>query len=153
MRPINSDPADDANPIAAIRAYPMVVVAIAAAFGLIGAAYASSQTSVFSASAVIVVEDPRPSVSLTGRRSDAERYVANQVAILESRPVAERASERATSLEPPYEISIEEFLDYISIRANSESDFLRISFEAASAAEAQAGANALGWAYEEEPSL
>ena len=146
MRPLATRYAE-ANPIAAIRQYPIVVVVFAVVFAALGAVFAANQTDTFSASAGLVVEDARGSTLVNSRSADRERYVATQVAILESSVVAERASELVISL--GVDISIDEFLGNTSIASSSESNFIKITFDAGSANEAQAGANAIGRAYEE----
>ncbi len=149
MRPVEARHDADGNPIAAIRQYPMVVLLFAVLFGGIGAVFALSQPPAFSAQAGIVVEDARASTLFNSRSSDAERYVADQVAILESRVVAESASGLAAEEDPPLEITVDDFLANTTISSSAESNFITISFVASSAARAQAGADAIGRSYEQ----
>lgn len=149
MRPIETRSTSEANPITAVRQYPWIVVVFALAFGALGGIFALLQPPSFAATARLVVQDPRTTAQLTTRAADAERYVADQVAIIESRVVAERASEIAAGLEPPVRIIPETFLDNINAASSSDSNVITITFGAESAREAQAGANVTGQAYEE----
>ena len=149
MHPTDFRDDADVNPIAAIRQYPLVVFAFALLFSLLGVAFAARQPAAFSARSVIVVEDARaPTISNAGS-SDAERYVADQVAILESRIVGARASDLAAELDPPLEITVDDFLSNTKVTSNSDSNVITISFVAGSAAKAQAGAEAVGQSYEQ----
>jgi Mrp family chromosome partitioning ATPase/uncharacterized protein involved in exopolysaccharide biosynthesis len=147
VRPFEDRIPADANPVTAVRQYPLVVVLFAVLFGLLGVAFAINQPSSFSARAGIVVEDARAKTILSSGSSDAERYVADQVAILESPVVAELASELAAASDPPVDISVEDFLSNTSIASSGESNFITIIFGAPTAQQAQTGANAIGLAY------
>lgn len=147
MRPAEFADGTDANPIAALRQYPLVVVIFTLLFGGLGAAFALSQPAAFSARGGIVVEDARASTLFNSRSTDAERYVADQVAILESGVVAERASEIAAGLDSPFDITVEDFLSNTTIASSTESSFITISFVASSANKAQAGADAVVQSY------
>ena len=148
MRPIETRDAE-VNPIAAIRRYPIVVLLFAVAFGVLGAVFATGRPEAFSARAGIVVEDARTSTVFNSRSVDAERYVADQVAILESRVVAELASDIASSVDPPFDLSVDDFLSNTTISSSGDSNFISISFVASSALRAQSGADAIGHAYEQ----
>lgn len=149
MRPTEVRIHTEANPITAIRQYPLVVLVFAVVFGLVGVAFAMNQPAAFSAKAGIVVEDARASTLFNSRSSDAERYVADQVAILESRVVAGRASQLAAGLDPVLVITVDDFLSNTTISSGQESNFITISFVASSASRAQKGADAIGLAYEQ----
>jgi tyrosine-protein kinase Etk/Wzc len=148
MQQANDSTTAEIDPVAAIRKYPILVAAFAVAFGFVGAVYASEQTPTFVASAGLVVEDTGSSI-VEARSGDAERYVADQVAILQSRAVAERASALADTLEPGGSVSVDELLATVSITSDADSDFIAISFEAGDPLTAQIGANAMGAAYRE----
>lgn len=138
------------NPLSAIRQYPLVMAAFIVLFAVVGAALASAWPSVFEATAGIVVEDSRGSELFDNTRpADPERYVADQVAILESRLVAERASEIVSIVDPDQSITTGEFLASSSFSFNQDTDFVTIRFRAGNPAAAMAGANAIGLAYQE----
>ena len=79
----------------------LLVVLFAAVFGALGLLVTSMRSPSYVADAGVLLEDPNPAVLADPRSSSDEgRYVANQVAILTSAAVADRASalalERAT---------------------------------------------------------
>lgn len=131
----------------AIRQFPAVVLAIAIAFGFLGAWYAERRPPTFVATAGMLFEEARP--SSTGGARDPERYVADQVAILRSPIVAERASELAATAEPPAQISPEAIAQNLSVESNPESNFVEVSFVADDAISAQTGANSIPLAYQQ----
>ncbi len=141
--------ASDTDPIRALRQYPLIVVVFAVAFGILGAGFASSQPPTFVATAGLVVEDARTSGLFDSRAGDAERYVADQVAILRSAAVAERASALALTLEPPAEISASEFEANLALSSSVDTSFIEISFSADDPTTAQSGADAIGMSYQE----
>jgi len=137
------------NPIRAIRQYPLLIIAFMVGFAILGAAIASTWPSVYEATAGLVVEDARTS-QLFGdtRAADPRRYVADQVAILQSRVVAEGANEAAAESDPPQSISTYAFLTDASFSYSDDTNFVTISFTASKPAIAQGGANALAASYE-----
>jgi len=138
----------EADPITAIRRHPLVVLFHTLVFAAIGVVFALGQPDSFSAKAGLVVEDARASTLFSSRSSNADRYVADQVAILESRVVAERASELLTAEGSAVAISVEDFLDGTSVTYDEDSNFVTIEFFSDTASKAQAGADAIGLAYE-----
>ena len=149
MRHRDESSGPEVDPIGAIRQYPAVVVGFTVVFAVIGMAFALRQAPVFVASAGLVVADARSSSIFEASSGDAERYVADQVAILKSRVIAERASALAPTLDPGREISPEDFLSNVSISFDPDSSFLGLSFEADDRVTAQVGANAMGASYRE----
>lgn len=137
------------NPFRAIRQYPLLIVASMIGFAVLGAVLASTWPSIYEATAGLVVEDARTS-QLFGdtRAADPRRYVADQVAILQSRVVAEGASEVAAELDPPQSISTHAFLTDASFSFSDDTNFVTVSFSAAKPVTAQAGANALAESYQ-----
>ncbi|HSF87016.1 MAG TPA: hypothetical protein VLG28_15350 [Acidimicrobiia bacterium] len=103
----------------------------------------------WSASSVLVVEDPRASALFdTAPQSTRGRYVANQVAVLRSTPVAESSSEMLT--EQGIVLSPEEVLEsYEVIAATGNSEVIEIIFYADGEAAAIGGANVIAEAYQE----
>lgn len=147
MRTFDETTGSSTDPLNAIRQYPLVVVIGALVFGLLGAWYAESRASTFVATAGLLFEDAR--AALDRPSADSERYVADQVAILRSALVAERASALAASGKPPADISARQFSKNLTITSNSDSNFIEISFVAGDARTAQTGANAVRRAYQE----
>ena len=138
------------NPFRAIRQYPLLIVASMVGFAILGAVIASNWPSVYKATAGLVVEDARTS-QLFGdtRPADPKRYVADQVAILQSRVVAEGASEAAAGFDPPQSITTYAFLTDSSFSFSDDTNFVVISFSAPSSEISQVGANALAASYQE----
>jgi Mrp family chromosome partitioning ATPase/uncharacterized protein involved in exopolysaccharide biosynthesis len=138
------------NPLTPLRQQPLIVGFFILVFLGLGALYATRLTPEFTASAGLVVEDTRrASIFETARTTDAERYIADQIAVLTSRAVAEQASELAPSLEPGAVIPVDDFLTNVSVSSDLRTDFLTITFTATDPTVAQVGANAVGRAYEQ----
>ncbi|HSL26579.1 MAG TPA: Wzz/FepE/Etk N-terminal domain-containing protein, partial [Acidimicrobiia bacterium] len=143
-------PLTQVNPLSPIRQQPIIVAIFMLVFAGIGALYSTRLTPTYVASAGLVVEDTRRSSLFTAARTiDPERYIADQIAVLTSRAVAETASDLAPALDPPAEIPVEDLLADTSISSDLRTDFLTISFTANDPTTAQAGANAIGRAYEQ----
>jgi len=149
MQTFDESMASGTDPISAIRQYPLVILAFALAFGTFGAWFAANRPPTFATTAGIVVEDARSSSLFDSRSRDAERYVADQVAILRSAVVAELASALALTLEPSADFSPRDFGVNLTIASSPESNLIEISFSADDPLRAQAGANAIGSSYQE----
>jgi Mrp family chromosome partitioning ATPase/capsular polysaccharide biosynthesis protein len=147
MRTFDEPKEPETDPLSAIRQHPLLVLGIAALFGVLGAWYALSGPAVFVSKTSLIVEDTRFSSSRS--TADAERYVADQVAILQSAIVAERASALAPTLEPPADIGAKDIAGGRTITSSSESNFVEVSFVAQDPQTAQTGANAIRLAYQE----
>lgn len=148
-RPGGAFEAPQFNPLTPIRQQPLIVILAILIFAGLGFLYASRMTPQYSASAGLVVEDTRRSLFATPRANDAERYVADQIAVLTSRTVAEQASNLATTMEPGASIPVEDLLSNVEVSSDLRTDFLTITFVAADPTTAQVGANAIGRAYEQ----
>ena len=108
----------------------------------------------YSATAEIVVEDPRTSeVVALPTSSNPERYVADQVEILRSFVVAQRAAEMLTTQDLPLPIPTTKDLlpeeGRLLIESPAASNVIRISFDAIRPEVAVAGANSVLQAYQE----
>jgi Mrp family chromosome partitioning ATPase/uncharacterized protein involved in exopolysaccharide biosynthesis len=137
------------NPLTPIRQQPLIVILAILIFAGLGYLYGSRMTPQFSASAGLVVEDTRRSLFVTPRANDAERYVADQIAVLTSRTVAEQASSMAATMEPGASIPVADLLANVEVSSDLRTDFLTITFVASDPTTAQVGANAIGRAYEQ----
>ena len=120
----------------------VVIVCTAAAAGL-----GITRPVSYAASASLVIEDPRSS-SLFGSLGvvSPTRYLADQVAILQSGAVAVRAAELAAE-QGFRKLDGTAFLEGAQIEASGESNFVLVTFEASEADAAVVGANALADAY------
>ena len=139
----------ESDPISALRQYPLLISGFVLGFAVFGAMFASSRPATFEASAGLVVEDARVSSLFNTRSGDAERYVADQVAILQSPAVADRASALAAAADPPALVSAAQLTENLVIVSRSTTNFIEISFTADDPVTAQRGADALGLAYQE----
>jgi Mrp family chromosome partitioning ATPase/capsular polysaccharide biosynthesis protein len=130
--------------------YRWLVLFVVIVFAAAGVLLALARPPEFIATASLVVQDPRLAGFTEEIRQDPERYVANQVAILTSAAVAQRAAELATEQLPTAGLTARDFLDNTEIGAQQESDLIVIRFFAAdNPTTAQVGANALALAYQD----
>ena len=128
----------------------LLVVLFAAVFGALGLLVTSMRAPSYVAEAGVLLEDPNPAVLADPRSSsDESRYVANQVAILTSAAVAERASGLARTGDPPADIGASALERNVSVESNAESNYVVVRFRAKNREDAIAGANAVVGAYRE----
>lgn len=113
-------------------------------------AYSALRTESWTTTASLGIQDPRSQqLSSTGAALDPERYLNDQVAILQSAEVAERAAQLASQAEPPFAVTTDEVLDHREVTASSGGSLVTIRYEAEDPDEAMAVANALATAYQE----
>ena len=107
--------------------------------------YLQGESSAWTAFAVLVVEDPRASALFDPTAQPQGRYVQNQVVILRSTPVAEKAAEtlNASGITPQDILASSEV-----IASSNSSEVITIVYRADSAVAAIAGANAIADAYQ-----
>ena len=127
-----------------------LVLVTVVVFGLLGAVFASMQGSLFSATANLVVQDPRvASVFDNSGTFTSTRYVQNQVAIIQSTAVGQRASELLAGEYPSAGLDSEFFVRSAAAVGSRDSDEITITLAAPSAELAVAGVNAITQAYQE----
>jgi Mrp family chromosome partitioning ATPase/uncharacterized protein involved in exopolysaccharide biosynthesis len=146
----NDEPEANRTVLSAMWQHRVLVAIIVLAAVLVGLLYASRETDVFVATASLAVEDPRSSSLFeagTGQRP--ERYLENQVQILRSNLVAERASALLEVSDPVVLISAEDISDSLSVGSSSSSDLITVTVVSENAATALATANAVITAYQE----
>ncbi|MGH9052762.1 MAG: AAA family ATPase [Acidimicrobiia bacterium] len=129
--------------------YRWLVLATVAVFAGLGLLYSANQARVYVANASLIVEDPRTSSPFEQPSGQPQRYVADQVEILRSAAVAERAAELANQELPEAGFATEVFLTGAQVVGRGDSDLIQISFVADDPRIAQAGANALAQAYQD----
>lgn len=128
----------------AVWRYWWIVALSVAAFGSLAFAFLARQTPGWVAQATLIVEDPRAATLFEqGAFIRPERYVENQVEILQSAAVAQRASELATSL------SANQLLAGASVGIRGSSDLITVSFRRPDREQAVEGANAIALAYQD----
>ena len=158
--------------VASMWRYRWLVALIVAIFIGLGLAFQAAVPSAFEATAEMTVEDPRTSSlfqagDIPRTNSTPQRYVADQVGILQAAEVATVASrlvrdwgeldpaeyteDQAQWLSPELiagvEISQRGFLASNSVSSDRESNRIEVSFTGDTAARAQIGANAIVEAY------
>ena len=134
----------------AVWRYRWLVLALGLVGGALGVAFALAQPEEWVATSSIVVEDPRASaVFELGAAQRPERYVENQVEILRSQVVAERAGELLGEGDEPYVLDADAIDEGSSIRSRNDRDLITISFTDEDPDLAQATADALAVAYQD----
>ena len=135
--------------LSAIWRYRWLVLFLAIAFGGLGWYYGTSNEQ-YSAEGVISVKDPQASNVFDQPNAAPQRYVQDQVAIVQSRNVARKAVERLAEQEPPVVVVLEDVVDGLSVSTGDDSNLITISYTGASPAEAIGVVNAVIASYQEE---
>jgi Mrp family chromosome partitioning ATPase len=126
----------------------LLVVAFALAFAGVGLLVSELRHKEYTAEASVLLSQPAPTVADPAQ--DEVRYVADQVAVLKSLPIAARASDIARrDPENPITVDARDFQRRTLITASAESNFVSVSFHAGRPNAAATGANATVQAYEE----
>jgi len=128
--------------------YRWLVLAFIVVSGGLGWWYGQSSAA-STATTTIAVQDPRSSIVFDQtQRLDPERYVADQIEIIQSRSVARRTLSDLAALETPVVIDIEEYLDNLSVSAAEATDVISITYSHPNGDIAVITANATADAYE-----
>jgi Mrp family chromosome partitioning ATPase/capsular polysaccharide biosynthesis protein len=126
----------------------LLVVAFALAFAGVGLLISELRHKEYTAEASVLLSQPAPTAADPAQ--DEVRYVADQVAVLKSLPIAARASDIARrDPENPITVDARDFQRRTLITASAESNFVSVSFHAGRPNAAATGANATVQAYEE----
>ncbi len=121
-----------------------VVVALAGVF-----AYDRTRADEFEAVAQLLVEEPSSQTGEVGTPTRPERYVLDQLQVLESTIVAKGASDLLAAAESPIALDAEQILEQLTVDGVATSNLISIRFTAPDDATAVAGADAVGRAYQE----
>lgn len=126
------------------------MVSLVIVFSVLAAVFSANRPVRYVATSSLVLQDPS-GVGLfsTARSADAERYVSNQVALLRSSTLAERASEVAAVVDPQKPITPGQFVRNSVVSVTSETEFVEIEFESGDPAKAQLGADSIAIAYQD----
>lgn len=126
-----------------------VLITIAAFIGL-SFVYHAARPESWTTTASLVVQDARTQQLFSGGSTqDPERYVRDQVAILESAATADRAAQLAAALNPPVIVTTKDVLDSREVTAAPDGNLIEITYEAPHSDTAIAVANAIAEAYQE----
>lgn len=115
--------------------------------GALGVVYAMSQPARYEAVASFVVQDPRTATLFgTSISQQPDRFVADQVAILESTEVAERSAQQAA--QSGTSLTTDDLLEYGRAVSDPDSNHIEVWFEADAPESAVVGANAIANTYQ-----
>lgn len=130
--------------------YRWLVLFLAIGFAGVGWLLASNREA-YTATAAILVEDPRSSNLFDGGTvGSPERYVRSQAEIMSSLSVAQRASEIAALADPPVVVSADDIgVQGLIINSDEDSGLIRISYTAENPNSAVEVVNAISVAYQE----
>lgn len=143
----NATPVFEPTMFTAIWRFRWLVLTLLMAGAAVGSVYARLQPIRYEAAASFVVQDPRTSsVFETATGQQPARFVADQVAILESTVVANRAAQEVAESGVP--LTAEDFLEYGKVVSDPDSNHLDIWFEADTPEAAVLGVNAVADAYQ-----
>ncbi len=125
------------------------VLAVAVAVAIAGAIFAATRPVAFSATASLVVTDPRSPALIGTQPADApERYVADQLTVFQSQTLGGAAAGIGPSQQPALEKSARWFLARTSASASAkDSNRISVSFTASTESDAIAGARVVVAAY------
>lgn len=117
--------------------------------GLIGVLIATTRPPQYEATAGLAVRDPGLSDLFSSTRTiSPERYVVDQVEILRSDVVADRASEIAAASQPSVLMDAAEILTRTKINFDPDVDFIGISVKTGSPTNSQVVASSVALAYQ-----
>jgi Mrp family chromosome partitioning ATPase/capsular polysaccharide biosynthesis protein len=144
------DGAIEPNPIVAIWRSRWLVLLTALIVTGLGIAYAYFTPATYSSSVSVVLRNPANTAFLTtGPAVRDDRYVADQVDVIQSAAVAEEAADLLASSSPPINLSVQTVVAATSVFSNRDTNVVTIAFSADEPAVAEAGARAISTAYEE----
>lgn len=132
----------------AVWHYRWLALFLLIVFAAAGFAYTVTQPVQYFASATLIIEDPRASTlfqSLAG--VSPQRYITDQVAVLASTTVADKAAEIARPIAPS--LDSDAILEGQRIQSDSSSNAILVGFVAADPTLAETGANAIVSAYQD----
>ncbi len=136
--------------LGSVRRYWRVVVVVFALFLMLGLIGTRLQPlpDIWTSEASLVVEDPKTGALFDQNNAQPGRYVENQVAFIESTPVAKRAAQIA-SREPGVDLTTEEVAAGLTVLASAANDVIKLTFSADGEPNAIEGVNAVIAAYKQ----
>ncbi|MGH3065776.1 MAG: AAA family ATPase [Gaiellaceae bacterium] len=134
------------NVFTSISGHRGIIAASVLVFAVLGLLLTSLRSSAYAAEAGLVLTDPRSGTLAEGQSGDQLRYVADQVAILKSAAVAQRASALLAAADK-HQITARDLQRATTIRSNADSNYILVEHTAGTPKEAAAGANAIVRAY------
>ena len=136
--------------LGSVRRYWRLVVAVFVLFVVLGLVGTQLQPlpDIWTSEASLVVQDPKTGALFDQNNAQPGRYVENQVAFIESTPVARRAAQIA-SREPGVDLTTEEVAAGLTVLASAQNDVIRLTFSADGERNAIEGVNAVITAYQQ----
>jgi len=135
--------------VGAVRREWRLVVAIIVALVFAAGVFALAQPKTYTAAASMTVSDPTGPATLGTQNLEApDRYVSDQLAVVDSADFGRAAASRGSQEKPPLRKPASWFIAHTSAGADAQnSNLLTLSFKAPSAATAMAGVRAAVAAY------
>jgi len=140
----------DTTVLGAIRQHPLAVVLVTALAAAVALGYHSTRPSEYEGKASLLA--PPPAGTQSGNGVTPGRYVADQVAILQSQTLATEAARLVNQQMPSAAVTATSIQRGASFTTNADSDLIVITFRSPRAEVARLAADAIGRAYEESPS-
>jgi Mrp family chromosome partitioning ATPase/capsular polysaccharide biosynthesis protein len=138
----------ETNVFTSIWNHRMLVLGSVLAFAVLGLLITGLRASEYSAEAGLVLKNPQSQSLFDTPSGDELRYVADQVAILKSVAVADRASVLLRKAGAG-QLDAREVQRKTTIASNADSNYILVHFAAGNPQTASAGANAIVRAYRE----
>lgn len=148
MSPGNHPPAEEPNVLQSIVRHRLLILACAVVFGLVGIAVHSARPATYSADAGLLLQEPQAAFGSgmsSGSLRDESRYVADQVTLIKSPLVVNRAQDLIRAHGSA--LSTQQILQSMSVTADAASNFVTIRFQAHSPDLAKNGANSIADSY------
>ncbi len=143
------DDAYEPNPVEAIWRSRWLVLLIVIVVTALGAAYAYWSPPSYTSSVSVVIQNPANTAFLSsGAPIRDDRYLADQVDVIESGAVAERASALLEANDPPISLSVQAVAAATTVFSSNDTNVVTIAFTAGESAVAEAGAATIATAYE-----
>ncbi len=138
----------ETNVFTSIWNHRLLVLGSVVVFAVLGLLLTALRSSEYAAEAGLVLRNPQSQSLLDSPSGDELRYVADQVAILKSVAIADRASALLRKAgEGPF--TAREVQRQTTIGSNADSNYILVRFAAGSPKTASAGANSIVRAYRE----
>jgi Mrp family chromosome partitioning ATPase/capsular polysaccharide biosynthesis protein len=146
--PGNHPTAEEPNVLQSIVRHRLLILVCAVVFGLVGIAVHLARPATYSADAGLLLQEPQAAFGSgmsSGSLRDESRYVADQVTLIKSPLVVNRAQDLIRAHGSA--LSTQQILQSMSVSADAASNFVTIRFQAHSPDLAKNGANSIADSY------
>jgi Mrp family chromosome partitioning ATPase/capsular polysaccharide biosynthesis protein len=148
VSPGNRPTAEEPNVLQSIFRHRLLILVCAVVSGLVGIAVHSARPAVYGAEAGLLLQQPQAAFGSgmsSGSLRDESRYVADQVTLIKSPVVLNRAQDLIRAHGSA--LSTQQITQSMSVSADAASNFVTIHFQAHSSDLARNGANSIADAY------